>query len=408
MEIEMPDHLRVQLPREKTAIVNGYIGPIGELIMDKTRMELRLHDGVKKGGHRFLSSTALASIFLGIDSEAGKLKFSGGQFGFVTRISNNSYKIRALTSTDGITITNEKGIDGNPVIGLPDRLAETVGNYAAANEIADCDLITVTGFYGLKANAKNLPADLLEQAGATLIVLQTSAVECTQLLTSIIQATNVWTRVKINGSWQAWVVLKPSSGTASILEEGVDNVQRTWTAKQLNEYITDRLKDLSNDDVGGGGVKVYGGSQRKFKDSFSGPGIGSKTYGTFGSVTDKERWILYLSSTAKVVRVGGSSGEDRGYGGGITVELEMDSKWEIAFESQPSDGAIIDRNSPVSNFQLRFTYDGSSGNEKILITNGDYITTKTLDGVWSGKFKITTANSSVAMDTAGYRFKLKT
>lgn len=407
-EVQMPDHTRVQLPRERTAIVNGYIGPEGELIMDKTRVELRLHDGVKKGGHRFLSSTALATLFLGIDSEAGKLKFSGGQFGFLTRISNDFYKIRTLTSEDGIRIVNSKGIDANPIIGLPSRLAEVAGNYAATNEVADCDLISVTGFYGLKANAVNIPTDLQETAASTLIVIQLSSVECTQMIHSVNQEMNVWVRSKVGGSWQPWVVLKPEAGTGELLEEGKDSVQRTWTARQLAEFITDRLKDISSEDDSGT-VLAYGGSQKKFKDAFDGPGIGDKTYGPYGSgPTSKERWIVYTTTKPKVIRTGGSSGENRYYGGGITIQVEVAGKWEVAFQMDNPDGTPGATVGDVFNSDLRFMYDGTSGSEKILVCNGDWVTTNTINGEWSGKIKFSTSQQTMSMKFVGYRFKLKT
>ena len=407
-EIEFPTHTRQQLPRERTAIVNGYIGPPGELVMDLTRAELRLHDGVKKGGHRFLSSTALATLFLGVESEAGKLRFSGGQFGFLTRISNTLYKTRELVVEDGLRLTNPKGIDGNPSIGLPARLAEISSNYAASTEIADCDLILSTGFYALKANASGIPTDLQETAASTLIVIQSSTTECTQMIKSIQTDMKVWVRSRVAGAWQAWILLKPSEGTDTLLEEGTDNVRRTWTARQIAEFITDRLKDISNED-GGGTVLSYGGSQRKFRDTFKGPGIGDKTYGPYGSgPTNKERWIVYCSTMPSVIRTGGSSGEDRLHGGGIAVEVKVDGKWEVAFESPPYNGLPGERNRNPDNFAVRFSYDGSSGNEKILVSNGDWATTKSINGVWSGEIKFSTSAQSTSLSLSGYRFKLKT
>ena len=405
--VNMPIHKRVQHPRNNTAIVNGYIGLAGEIVIDRDRWEMRLHDGVKKGGHRFLSSTALSTIFLGVDSEAGKLKFSGGSFGFVVRTTDQLYKIRSLIAEDGIRLVNPKGIDANPIIGLPARLAATSTNYAVEGTAADVDLILDSGFYALNANSLHIPTGIADVAASTLVVIRRSTTEATQLIVSVQNTGNAWIRAMVSGSWQNWVVLKADEGTDELLEAGTDNVQRTWTAKQLAEFITDRLKDIATEDVGGT-VKSYGGSQKKFKDKWSGPGIGDKTFGPYGTPSDEERWIIYGSGTPKVERQGGSSGTDRLYDGGVNLEVEIDGKWEVAVANAGFYATPGDRNPDAINYSFRLQYDAAVGNEKMLICNGDWVTTKTLDGEWSGKFKFSTGTKTTEMSVTGFKLKLKT
>lgn len=405
--VDMPIHKRVQHARNNTAIVNGYIGLPGEIVIDRDRWEIRLHDGNKKGGHRFLSSTALATIFLGVDSEAGKLKFSGGQFGFVVRTTDQLYKIRSLVAEDGIRLVNPKGVDANPIIGLPSRLAAISTNYAGGDAIADVDLILDSGFYALNANSLHIPEDIADIAASTLIVIRRSTSEATQLIVSVQNTGNAWIRSMVSGSWQGWIVLKADEGTDELLEAGTDNVQRTWTAKQLAEFITDRLKDIATED-GGGTVRSYGGSQKKFKDKWSGPGIGDKTFGPFGTPSDEERWIIYAAGTPKVERTGGSSGTDRLYDGGVNLELEIAGKWEVAVANAGYYAVPGDRNPKAINYNFRFQYDAAVGSEEVKICNGDWVTIKTLSGAWSGKFKFSTGQKTTQMNVTGFKLKLKT
>lgn len=99
---------------------NVYVGPARELTVDTSNQELRLHDGVTPGGHRFLNRDSNDERYQVKNPELGGFAGIPAQAkGFAVRVAPGSYRIRTLTyNADNILITNPAGTAGNPLISL--------------------------------------------------------------------------------------------------------------------------------------------------------------------------------------------------------------------------------------------------------------------------------------------------
>lgn len=398
------EHKRVQFPRNTTAASNNYIGRPGEITIDMTRKEFRIHDGSKKGGHRVPGLSALSALFISVDSEAGRINFNSGEVGMLVRVSDDAYAVRSIIGKDGIEVKNEQGLAGNVEISLPPRLDPIAGNGEVVSSDENANLLVSTGFYTLTSTAVNIPTELQAVDSITLMTIQRTSTEITQLAMNLNKTMNIWVRAMVAGTWQAWVSLKPLQGTDEILLAGKDDVQRTWTAQMINELITDRLQDIGTDVTGT--KQTYGGSVKKFKDKKNGPEIPSQILGAYGSVVHLERWIVYLSSLAQVIYVGNNFNDRPSaynfVGGNIIVDLEIAGVWTEAVNIDQRED--ITKELPTTIGDLRFLVDVT--NSKIYVCNSDWVTMSTLNGLWSGRFRIKTANPTIQIKYSGYRFRL--
>lgn len=104
----------VQIAGGTAEVENFYIGPIRELRADTSNFELRLHDGVTEGGHRFLNRNANDARYQARNEELDQFKFPPQAKGFIVRVSPGIYRTRQLTSIDGdITFVNPRGTLGD-------------------------------------------------------------------------------------------------------------------------------------------------------------------------------------------------------------------------------------------------------------------------------------------------------
>lgn len=113
----MSDELLI--PGESSEIESTYIGPERALRVDTDNDELRLHDGSKPGGFRFLNHDANLQLFQRKSTELDGFKFHPALKGFMVRTSPGQYRLRSLSFHAGqFTVTNPSGIAGNPSIQL--------------------------------------------------------------------------------------------------------------------------------------------------------------------------------------------------------------------------------------------------------------------------------------------------
>lgn len=393
-----PRHKRVQFPRDTTQANNAYIGRDGELTLDMTRKEIRLHDGSKKGGWRIPSLTQIASLFLSQDSEAGGLDFGTNDVGFLVRVGDKEYDLRKLTTDDGLTITNPTGKQGDPKISLPDRLAVTSTAPAGGDNLVNLNDVQATGFYAIDSNAKNRPDSLTDGLSATLVVVKKDTKNITQWLTGLEDDMSFWTRSMTSGTWRAWRKIRPSVGGIKILTKGTDLEQRTWSAAQLNSWLTSRLKDLGDESSGGTFT-----SKMLFDDDIPGARIPDQVYGPFGSPTDGDRLVCYGDTVGTLVD-GGVNFADQFFGGDLTLQLKIGGAWVTVFTMPEPTGEQNSFGSNAAHADIRFIFKTAS----VLVCNSDWVTTSTFAGAWDGEYKFQTNKYTTSLSLTGYRLRPST
>jgi len=104
-----------QLPRADTQSLDTIVIAQGAIYVDTSRNELRLGDGVTPGGIRILSFDQLRNQFLsatdGLGAQVG-FPESGG--GFLARLVDNTFVLRALTVGPGLEIGQPLGATADP------------------------------------------------------------------------------------------------------------------------------------------------------------------------------------------------------------------------------------------------------------------------------------------------------
>lgn len=199
-----PSDKRVQFPRSNTSGNDAYVGPAGQVVVDSTRNEMRLHDGTKLGGWRFPNLTQLLRLFISSDSEMGNIAFPTEATGILARVADKTYRLRTLVGLHGLIVTNPDGLAGNPTVDLPTRLQPT---YQEAN--VDCNTLLDSGQYVVAKAGANLPPALAGVADTALVVHAgldlTQNVMILQSAVALSTATNtVYRRRFLAGAWSAW------------------------------------------------------------------------------------------------------------------------------------------------------------------------------------------------------------
>lgn len=383
----LKNHKRVQQPRGTTALNDAYIGPIGQFTIDTDRMEIRLHDGSTPGGHRITNLANLYSLFVSADSEAGALEFDVGELGFVTRIGNKVYALRKLTAEDGITLVNADGKDGDPLIGLPDRLDEI------ASEVTDADLAMLSGFYKLEANAKNLPAELPGGDGATMVTVAYSETNVVQFLFSLASQPLVFRRSMTKGLWGSWWEVSPYEGTLALLRKGEDMKQRTWSARDLDAWLDRRLEDIAKEDSGGAQA-VY--TVRKMFSINAPDGI-DRTPVLKGPYT-------FANGDRGIIVSCNDSANSGAVAVDCAIEMKIGGSWETVAQKRSTTAVNGDADTSkqlvAGSVTCRFVKNASS----VDICDEEWGILKTYTGAWSGEVRVNVSQKSPSTLT---KYKLK-
>lgn len=112
----------VKQVRGTTSQNDSFVGEEAQFTVDTTRDEVRLHDGVKPGGHRILNHEQNKLLFMLKDSEFGEVAFGDEDVGILVRVGDRQYELREIEAAadGGITVTNGDGVAGNPTIAIDD------------------------------------------------------------------------------------------------------------------------------------------------------------------------------------------------------------------------------------------------------------------------------------------------
>lgn len=102
---------------------DAYTGPERQLTVDTDNWDLRLHDDVTPGGHRFLNRDNNDERYQAKSDELDGLDFTPEKRGFLARLGTGSYRIRTLAvNGQQLTLENANGYGGNPTFGLAARI----------------------------------------------------------------------------------------------------------------------------------------------------------------------------------------------------------------------------------------------------------------------------------------------
>lgn len=198
------DIKRIQWPRGSTEETDDYVGADGEIVIDSSREELRLHDGRTRGGWRIPNLTQLRRLFVSSDSDLGGVRFADSLVGFMVRTADRTWRLRKLAvETGDIELSNTDGVAGDVTISLPDRLSAS-----PASVVTDCNDIKASGFYIVDSGASNLPG-ALDAGDAGMIVVAGpgtgSDLKVLQRIVTVATNTNTeYTRRFRSGAWTAW------------------------------------------------------------------------------------------------------------------------------------------------------------------------------------------------------------
>lgn len=134
---------RVQRLRLTGIPSDAFTGLEGELTIDTSRKEIRLHDAVTPGGNRILPLSATDLIYQARSTELDAISALNSTIGFFVRLGINSWTRRRIEGTTGeITVTNGNGAEGNPIIGLPSEITK---NITFTGDLVLEGLVTVDG-----------------------------------------------------------------------------------------------------------------------------------------------------------------------------------------------------------------------------------------------------------------------
>lgn len=130
----------VQLAGGSATTQNQYIGPPRELTVDTSNQELRLHDGVTPGGHRFLNRDSNDSRYQAKSHELdGFNGWEPSDRGLVVRLGPANYQLRTLTVNLGnLSIDNANGYDGDPLLSLAATITTAhswTGNHTFSGDV---------------------------------------------------------------------------------------------------------------------------------------------------------------------------------------------------------------------------------------------------------------------------------
>lgn len=367
--MSLKKHTRLQFPRGTTGQNNKYIGPNGEITVDATRKELRLHDGIKPGGHRIASLETLYSLFLSVDSEAANLDFNQNERGYIVRVSETEYAIRKFTAEDGVRIENPTGQAGNTTIGLPDRLQV----YAA--EVENLNNAEKSGFYYCKADAQNMPSEISGETYCSLIVTALSDNAASQFLVPFKDFSYAFVRHKTAGKWRDWLRLAPKTGTLEMLIKGTGQATMTYSPADLNEWLEKRVGELLDiDEDTNGDPTMFAQKQiHKFTEA------AVSTYVTPSSVKKKvdDRFLITAAAFAGAI---GNDNAAASYN--ISIYAEIGSRWELLATDRVF---TTELNAAVQTggANARFIFQS----DKLLLCSEEWGITRTIDGEWTGRLK---------------------
>ena len=319
---------RVQQPRGSTSEVDTYVGPVGQLIVDVNRNEIRLQDGTKAGGWRIPNLTQLKKMFLDSDTEFGNTSFAAELRGFLVRTADRMYKLRTITATDGMSVANPDGVAGDPQISLPGRLKKTQ-TYSLLP-----DNITESGFYQFATGTTGLPSDLLAIADVGLLCLASgeSTGRIVQIAFSMTGNTSQqYYRVKAAGLWSSWAGVSPVAGSVVSLAFGSDQVVKSWSAADIMSLVRAEVSRIQY--IDSGNVAKAFSLNELFRTDGVGDGTQSGIQGPYNVATNDRFEIIAAATTRN---------QPSGDTAIAKIEIEVGSTWTVLSTNALTVGANAD------------------------------------------------------------------
>lgn len=362
---------RVQQPRSTTAENDQYIGMDGQVTVDSSRHELRLHDGRTAGGWRILNIKQMLALFLSKDSELGGIAFTDEATGVLTRIGVKQWVLRKFKSKNGMNVNPNDGLTGDFSVDLPDRLT----NILPAG--TDFDTIVETGFYQTSVDANNIPANLFNLTFGLVIVVAYGSQSCVQIAIGASPSDpRMYSRRKLNGTWYSWDQIGGLAGDDATLIAGVDDELRLWSADMLANYVKKMIATIVVPVVIGGGGTATGGIDGSVVPPVTTPTI---TYGPSNLYRANSTQLLVITapmSNYDRFEILGSAqqGPPTGHNSGVdhasataSVWVEINGAWQqIATQNVVAPGAYDIANASVS---AHFTRTATG----IQITDGNWV-----------------------------------
>lgn len=114
----------VIVPGDIRSVEDQYTGPSGELRVDESNYNLRLHDGSTPGGRELLSRDNADQRYQAASAELqGFVQLEPQQKGFMVRLGPADYVLRELVvDQNNLVLENANGYEGNPAIGLATQI----------------------------------------------------------------------------------------------------------------------------------------------------------------------------------------------------------------------------------------------------------------------------------------------
>lgn len=132
-------------PYGTTEEADAYTGPLGQITLDITRMEFRLHDGVTQGGVRIAGIEQLLTIFRASSEDPLGEGLPETGLGLLVRTGEAQYTIRELAVGDGLEVTHPAGQGGDPTVATTfASVAETKTGTETAKSLNPADLKAIT------------------------------------------------------------------------------------------------------------------------------------------------------------------------------------------------------------------------------------------------------------------------
>ncbi len=116
---------QVQIVGSNRESQDAYVGPPREITVDTSNRGLRVHDGVKPGGHSILNRDDNDSRYQAKSDELnGLIGFEPQEHGIIFRLGAAHYRVGQIEADpDSMVVTDGNGFAGNPTIALANDIA---------------------------------------------------------------------------------------------------------------------------------------------------------------------------------------------------------------------------------------------------------------------------------------------
>ena len=354
------DYKRVQIAGGVETDVASQVGLPRQLLIDTTKLNIRLMDGVTPGGHTVQMVKDLDANIQGLNDMEGEVAYvetgtdtPGGadkkrRLWKASKIRELFLKIADITLTDSTYVWSIK----NSV--LPSRIRTN------ASLISDPNAATMSGWYRTLPGITNMPADAPSAGTLNLMleVISQGESDLLQILYSRDSSGKIWVRSRSEGVWADWIL---ATGLTSVdLNTRLAKAGDSMTGKLTLAASTNTraaLNLLAGDDVA---APADGDIWRN-----AATGLRMRKGGTTRTILDSENGIPFVTTHARALGINQSlSGGGKNFG---TIYQNTGDKPILVFvfvQSTSSGGAHLGiRFGPDSSVAYNQCYANIGSNE---------------------------------------------